>query len=279
MTRMMGSRAAAAAVRAGFMALLVAMPQLLLGHGTPGTRQLVALFALMAAFFTFSEYAARSPSLVEFRDARPYNRLRAMALLAAVLLACAMLHEPREGSLLRGFHLAAEHWSEVLDLPITPVHVLVATLPADVDPHLAGEVRALTTMAYGLSLLMVAIFGLTIRWRNWPGRGGFNVWVNLPQFDPTAGGDVVERLQRDAHVNLLLGVSLPLIAPLAANLLAVPFNGADLREPAALVWMVMAWAFIPANLVMRGMALNRLAWLIAAHRARLRRAEVLAQAA
>jgi len=261
------------------MALLVASPQLMLGHGTPGTRQLVALFALMMGLFTFSEYAARSPSLVEFRDARPYNRIRVMALLFAVLLACAMLLEPRQGSLIQGLHLAAESWSEVIDLPFTPVHVLVATLPADVEPHLLSEIRALATMAYGLSLLMVATFALAVRWRNWPGRGGFNVWVNLPQFDPTAGGDVVERLQRDAHINLILGILLPLIAPLAANLLAVPFDGAELREPAALVWMVMAWAFIPASLAMRGLALNRLAWLIAAHRARLRRAEVLAQAA
>jgi hypothetical protein len=279
MTRMVGSRAAAAALRAGLMALLVALPQLLLGYGTPGTRQLVALFALMAALFTFSEYAARSPSLVEFRDARPYNRIRVLALLGAILLACIVLHEPRQGSLLLGFHLVAESWSEVLDLPLTPIRLLIDTLPADVDPHLLSEVRAVAVIAYALSLLMVVAFALAVRWRNWPGRGGFNVWVNLPQFDPTAGGDVVERLQRDAHVNLILGFLLPLIAPLVANLLAVPFNGADLREPAALVWMVMAWAFIPANLLMRGLALNRLAWLIAAHRARLRRAEVLAQAA
>lgn len=276
---MMSSRAAAAALRAGFMALLVALPQLLLGHGTPGTRQLVALFALMAGLFTFSEYAARSPSLVEFRDARPYNRIRVGALMAAVLLASAMLMGPRQGSLLHGFHVLAERWAEVLDLPFTPIRLLLATLPADVEPHLLVEVRALAAIAYVLSLLMVATFALAIRWRNWPGRGGFNVWVNLPQFDPTAGGDVVERLQRDAHVNLVLGIFLPLLAPLVANLLAVPFDGPELREPAALVWMVLAWAFIPANLVMRGLALNRLAWLIAAHRARLRRAEVLAQAA
>ena len=27
--------------------------------------------------------------------------------------------------------------------------------------------------------------------------GSFNVWINLPTFDPTTGGDVVERLERD----------------------------------------------------------------------------------
>ena len=279
MARMLGSRVARAALRAGFMSLLVALPQLLLGNGTPGTRQLVALVALLAALFTFSEYAARSPSLVEFRDARPYNRIRVVALLAAVLLASAMLHEPTAGSLLQVLHRGAEAWGEAVDLPYTPLHALVATLPPDVAPHVLDEVRAAAALAYAISLLMIATFAMAIRWGNWPGRGGFNVWVNLPQFDPTAGGDVVERLQRDAHINLVLGILLPLIAPLTANLLSVPFEGTRLTEPAALVWMVMAWAFIPANLAMRGLALNRLAWLIAAHRARLRRAEVLAQAA
>lgn len=279
MARMLGSRAAMAALRAGFMSLLVALPQLLLGDGTPGTRQLVALFALMAALFTFSEYAARSPSLVEFRDARPYNRIRAVALLAAVVLASAMLHDPEAGSLLQVLHQWAAAWGGAVDLPYTPLHVMVATLPPDAAPQVLDAVRAAAALAYAISLLMVATFAMAIRWGNWPGRGGFNVWVNLPQFDPTAGGDVVERLQRDAHVNLMLGILLPLIAPLVADLLSVPFEGAVLREPAALVWMVVAWAFIPANLVMRGLALNRLAWLIAAHRARLRRAEMLAQAA
>jgi hypothetical protein len=148
-----------------------------------------------------------------------------------------------------------------------------------VAPELSDRVRATVAMAYSISLLMVGSFALAIRRGNWPGRRGFNVWVNLPQFDPTAGGDVVLRLRRDAQVNLALGLLLPLIAPFAADLLAVPFDGAALREPAALVWLVMAWAFVPASLAMRGLALNRLAWLIAAHRARLRRAEALAQAA
>ncbi|EYD75701.1 membrane protein [Rubellimicrobium mesophilum DSM 19309] len=278
MTRLLRSRVAMAVLRAGFMSLLVAMPQLLLGHGTPGSRQLVALFALMAGIFTFSEYAARSPSLVEFRDARPYNRIRVTALATAVVLATAVLQEHWRDSLLQVFHAGIEAWGRAVDVPYTPVHLLVGTLPSDLPPHLVGEVQAAAAAVYTISLLMIATFAATIRWGNWPGRGAFNVWVNLPQFDPTAGGDVVERLQRDAHVNLVLGVLLPLIAPLAANLLALPFQGALLREPAALVWIITAWAFIPANLAMRGLALNRLAWLIAAHRARLRRAEVLAQA-
>jgi hypothetical protein len=199
--------------------------------------------------------------------------------MGTVLLASLALYGHRLGPVLRGLHEAFESFGAALDLPYSPVRLMVQTLPADIDPQVMGQIRAAVALAYAVSIVMVVAFATAIRYCNWPGRSGFNVWVNLPQFDPTTGGDVVERLQRDAHVNLVLGLLLPLIAPLAANILSVPFQGTSLTEPAALVWMVVAWAFIPANLVMRGLAFNRLAWLIAAHRARLRRAEVLAHAA
>lgn len=277
--RMVGSRAPGAFLRAGFIALLIAAPQILLGHGTAGARQIVAFCVLIAAVFTFSEYASRAPSLVEFRDARPYNRIRATALAVAVLLACVILQGPGGLSLPDPLRRLVQAWGAALDLPLSPVRILVRTLPPDLDPALADRIRAAVATTYALSLLMLGSFAMAIRRGNWPGRRGFNVWVNLPQFDPTAGGDVVLRLQRDAQVNLALGLLLPVIAPFAADLLSVPFDGRILREPAALVWLVMAWAFVPASLAMRGLALNRLAWLISAHRARLRRAEALAQAA
>ncbi len=267
-------------LRAGAMALLVATPHLILGHGSGGTAQIVALSATLAGLFTFSEYVARAPSIVEFRDARPYNRIRFGALALAALIASILLLAPSEAHpALTWVHGLGNAWGDILDLPLSPVHLIVDTLPDGAPPYLRGAVRDAAAVAYGLSLTMVLVFALAIRLRNWPGRPAFNVWVNLPQFDPTAGGDVVERLQRDAQVNLVLGLLLPIIAPLVADLLSGPFDGLALREPSALVWMVMAWAFIPSSLAMRGLALNRLAWMIAAHRARMRRGETLLPAA
>jgi hypothetical protein len=155
----------------------------------------------------------------------------------------------------------------------------VDTLPAEADPDLVECVRAAAVATYGLSLLMIAAFLVVLHRYDWPGPGGFNVWVNLPQFDPTTGGDVVERMQSDAQANLALGLLLPMLAPLAVNLLSSPFNGLVLREPTALVWTLVIWAFLPASLAMRGLALHRLASLIAAHRARLQQAEGLARLA
>jgi hypothetical protein len=140
-------------------------------------------------------------------------------------------------------------------------------------------VAAFAATAYGLSLVMVLAFALALRGSRWPGQASFNVWVNLPQFDPTSGGDVVQRLHQNALVNVALGLLLPLIVPIVGDPLGVAFDGPLLRDPVALVWVVAAWAFVPASLAMRGLALHRLALLIAAHRQRLRREQGWPQAA
>ncbi len=274
MHRMVDSRAPRALLRAGIVGLLVALPQILLGPGGPSA-QFATLVALMAFLFTYGEYKARAPSLMEFRDARPYNRIRLGAVAGAVLVACAMLRPDwSDAALARPFRALGEAWAGLLDLPWSPVHHLLLTLPQGVDPYIAPAIFA-AAASYGLSLLMVLVFGLVIRLHRWPGTSGFNVWVNLPQFDPTTGGDVVQRLQQNALVNVALGLLLPLIVPIVADILAVPFQGSTLQNPAALVWVVVAWAFVPASLAMRGLALHRLAQLIAARRERLRTDESL----
>ena len=278
MTRLVGLRAPAAFWRACLVGAVVLLPELLLGRGPGGTPQIVALLALLGAIFTFIEYAAASPSIMEFRDARPYNRLRAGSILVALAVVCAMLRPDwRDAAWALPVQWLGEEWGALLALPWSPVHLLANTLPEEVEPALYRAVFAATAAVYGLSLLMVLLFALSVRLRGWPLRSSFNIWVNLPQFDPTAG-DVVERLQQGALVNVALGFLLPLLAPLVADLLSGPFEGGVLRDPAMLVWLVIAWAFVPASLAMRGLALHRLAVLIAAHRERLQRRDSLAQA-
>lgn len=277
---MMDSRAPGAFLRAGVVVLVVALPQLLLGAGPGGPTQIALLIGLMAGLFTFSEYAAEAPIVVEFRDAGPYNRLRVMGVVAAVLVACAMLRPDwSHAAAAQPVRWLGQSWAALLDLPWSPVHHLLSRLPEGTEPRLAQALFAAAAAAYGLSLLMVLVFAVVIRLRRWPGTSAFNVWVNLPQFDPTFGGDVVQRLQQNALVNLSLGLLLPLMVPIVADVLQVAFDGPFLRNPAALVWVVVAWAFIPASLAMRGLALHRLARLIAAHRTRLRRVASLPQPA
>lgn len=268
------ARVAGAALRAGVMALAVALPQLVLGGGSEAAGQVVALFALLAFAFTALEYAAASPALVEFRDAPPFNRLRAAALLVALLAVSLLLREgggPSTGE--RLLRALAARLGEALDRPLLPVGLLLAALSDGLEPAREGALRTAAGLAYLLSLGMAGTFALLLRRAGWPTARAFNVWVNLPQFDPTAGGDVVGRLAGEADLNLLLGILLPFVAPAAVGL--SPFGGALLAEPAALAWLVTLWAFLPASLLMRGLALRRVAGMIAAQRRRAGAAHAL----
>ena len=74
----------AAIARAFLVALLVATPALLLPGTRVETTQIIALIGLLAAILTFVEYVAESPSLIEFRAAPPFNRIRFASIAITV---------------------------------------------------------------------------------------------------------------------------------------------------------------------------------------------------
>lgn len=130
-------------------------------------------------------------------------------------------------------------------------------------------VRTAAGMSYFISLLSLAVFAVHIRVNHWPVRNGsFNVWVNLPTFDPTAGGDVVDRLARDARLNVALGFLLPFLIPAVVRAATVAFEPVTLNNPQTLIWTVTAWALLPASLFMRGIAIGRIADMIREQRRR-----------
>jgi hypothetical protein len=126
-------------------------------------------------------------------------------------------------------------------------------------------------LSYLIALFSIVWFIVLLRLQRWPRRGGaFNVWVNLPTFDPTAGGDVVKRLERDGRVNILLGFLLPFLVPAALKLLSSFGTPINLENPLTLIWTVTAWAFLPASILMRGVALTRVADMIQMQRVKAR---------
>lgn len=70
------------------------------------------------------------------------------------------------------------------------------------------------------------------------------------------------RLYRDARFNIALGFLLPFLAPAVANSASNLFQGGLVSSPQTVVWMVALWAFLPASLFMRGIAMNRIADMI-----------------
>lgn len=258
--------------RALLMALLVATPALLLPSAPAESKQIVVFLGLVAALFTFVEYYAVYPSIVEFRHAPPFNRIRFLALwLTVIALAVILRGKTDPTTMTRLFAAMGERVAGLLDFPYSPVRLVVLMLPHSASPALVDEVRTAAGLSYLISILSLGVFVAFMRLAGWPARHkGFNFWVNLPTFDPTAGGDVVARLNRDSQINLILGLLLPFLIPATVKLAADIFDPVRLTDPQTLIWTMTAWAFLPASLLMRGMALARVAKMIAAQRQRAR---------
>jgi hypothetical protein len=153
--------------------------------------------------------------------------------------------------------------ANVVDFPYSPVRLIVLMLPADAAQPLVELVRVAASIAYMAALVTIASFAYAVKLRGWPtGNGAFNVWTNLPLFDPTKGGDVVTRLQRDGRLNICIGILLPFLIPAVMKLLTNVLLPISLSNPQTLIWTMCAWAFLPASMIMRGMATLRIAGLI-----------------
>ena len=262
------ARLPSAIARAMFVVLLIATPSLFLPGTSADGKQIVALVAIFGAALTLFEYAAAYPGLVEFRDAPPFNRIRFVSLFATVFLLTIISRGQIEPTTMTQFVQAVGALiGFAIDFPYSPVRLVVQMLPEDTSAAQVSLVRTAAGMSYLISLLTLAFFLIVLRLTKWPsGNGTFNVWVNLPTFDPTAGNDVVHRLGRDASFNIVLGFLLPFLTPAAVKAAGSLFGALSLDNPQTLIWTVSAWAFLPASLFMRGIAMGRVAEMIAAKR-------------
>lgn len=257
--------------------MLVATPAMLLPGVTNTTMEMGALLALLAAMLTFVEYNSHFPSFVEFRDAPPLNRIRFVALFSTVLILTLITkHDFQPTNITALFAGFGAMIGAGLDFPYSPVRLVVLMVPADTSAQVIDMLRIAAGVSYVIGLVTVASFLFAVRIMGWPtGNGAFNVWVNLPLFDPTTGGDVVYRLQRDGRINIILGVLLPFIIPAMIKVASDWGNPVMFENPQTLIWTISAWSFLPASMIMRGIAMMRIAELIEEKR---RRAYANAQA-
>lgn len=251
--------------------MMVLTPLLLLpsdqGHVTEG----MVLIALFAAFFVLFEYGSTYPGLVEFRAAPPFNRVRFGILFGTLLLvavACRAHVEPTALSRL----VAAVGYilGQSMDFAFGPIRLIMWMLPEGTTMQEAALVRTAAGLAYLVGLVGLTIFAILIRLQSWPSpTGAFNVWVNLPTFDPTAGRDVVKRLKRDGALNILLGLAMPYLTTPLAWFVGGSFGLSILESDLLLVWTMAIWAFLPVSMFLRGIAMRRLALMISSKRRRL----------
>lgn len=243
---------------------LVATPSVLLpGTGSDG-KQMVALVALFAGLLTLVEYNATYPGLIEFRDAPPFNRTRFLILFAMVFALTVIARSATSPTTLTTLVEAMGALiGRAMDFPFSPVRQALLMMADGASEAQAMALRTAAGMAYLISLVGLGIFVVMLKRNDWPTAcGGFNVWVNLPTFDPTTGGDVVARLTRDARINIALGFLLPFLTPVVVKISSSGFEPLTLTSPQTLIWTITAWAFLPASLFMRGIAMSKIADMI-----------------
>lgn len=269
----MVSQLIGAFVRAILVALLIALPSMILPGVGAGGRDIAMVFALVGASLTLFEYGSSHPGLVEFRFAPPFNRIRFISLFLTILLLAMMLRGEVGGNEMT--RVVAEIGvliGTAMDFPFSPVRILTTLLTdSGASPH-TQIVRSAAGISYVVSLVSLAVFVICMKIFSWPlGHGSFNIWVNLPMFDRAASFDVEDRLIRDARVNIIFGFTLPFLVPMAAQVSSSYFDFSRLGSGQLLIWMVAVWAFLPASLFMRGIAMARIARLVRRKRERLLR--------
>ncbi len=268
------ARLSGAFVRAFFVLLLMATPSLLLPGITEDTTQMVMLVGLVCGLIIFIEYSSTYPGLLEFRNAPPFNRIRFISLFVTVFLLAILFRGTTDPTTLTRFVTAIGALiGHVIDFPYSPVRLIILFLPAETRPEDVALIRSSAGLSYLISLGTLAVFMTVLHLRRWPNHGEyFNFWTNLPTFDPTTGGDVVARLIRDARFNIALGFLLPFFLPIVVHSASDLFSGNWTEAPQTVVWTVALWAFLPASLFMRGIAMNRIAYMIEEKRSAGRRA-------
>jgi hypothetical protein len=258
------SRLLGAIIRAILVVALVALPSVLMVEVSSDTKQMVTLAALLAGGLIFAEYNAVYPSLIEFRDAAPFNRLRFLMLFTSVavltLIQDAVALPTAAAETVRTFGAIV---GNAMDFPLSPVHLLTQMVQSAASEGQIAALRSAAGLAYLISVSWLALFAIIVRIGGWPNsKRPLNVWVNLPMFDPTAGADVVTRLARHGRVNILLGFLLPFLVPVAAKLMLGHASLLVGLSPHSMIWIISLWAFFPASLILRGLALLRIAELI-----------------
>jgi len=243
-----------AALRALAVTATVAIPSLLVAPSPVGTGpELSFLVGAAAGLMVLFEYGARTPALVDFRFAPPLNRLRFATFVIALAAATAAAASPAAGRL--GLTVA-----EAMAGPASPVDLAAWAVTRDSAPGPDPVLRAAGALTLVAALTCLAGAGAWIWFGAWPGDPErFNRWINLPTFEPSDEGDAAAWLKRQGGLAALTGLALP-VALTGLGAAATRLFAADLfAAPLAQIWAAAIWAGVPACVLLRAMALLKLA--------------------
>jgi hypothetical protein len=251
--------------RAIWVVAIVTIPSLLLASASQGSLEFALIIGGIVGIFTVFEYGSENPGFVDFRFAPPYNRFRAFTLaiqITAITLVCRAVELDIQNAPILEW---AQNAARSLDFAWSPVARTVDLLIEDA----AFSDTSAVLLVWTTSVSFVVGFGLTFLFSsflwvfNWPvDRAHFNLWVNLPMFQPSETMAVPSRLKRDALINVGLSIVLIYALPYALKYGSDLLTADILRSNQAMVWVTTLWVFIPTTLLARASAMWKIARII-----------------
>lgn len=251
--------------RALWMVAIVTIPSLLLASSSQGALEFALIIGAIIGLFTVFEYGSESPGFVDFRFAPPYNRFRAFTVaiqITAITLVCRAVELNLSDAPVLEWAQQSAIW---LDFRFSPVTEAIDLL---LERSNLSDTSAVL-LIYTSSVSFAVGFGLTVVFSTllwiftWPAdRANFNLWTNLPMFQPSEGMAVPKRLKRDALVNLGLAVGLIYALPYALIYTTDLLDTDLFASNQAMVWATTLWVFVPSTLLARSAAMWKIARII-----------------
>jgi hypothetical protein len=253
-----------ALTRAVALVLIMAAPAFLLPEVSVASQEITLVVAGIAAAFTIFEYASTHPVLIDFRFAPPYNRMRFLIFGVQVFALVFLCRAHAGQDAFSGAYLASvDQIVATVAFPLSPVSFGAGIVTGGASAAFDDLVLRAAALSFAVTIVPLVVFGLLLWVMGWPvKRRDFNLWVNLPTFEPVYGAEVPRRLSRDGRVNLIAGIaSLYLLPFILAQIAGMYGLTAELNyQP--VVWGATVWAFVSGSLIIRGLAILKIAHLV-----------------
>ena len=254
-----------AIIRALLVVIVVAIPSLLLPSASRGAVEFSLVIGAIIGFFTIFEYGSTNPGFVDFRFAPPYNRFRAFTITSQIVFVTLICR-----SVELNLHDAAVlEWAQsvgyFLDFKYSPVSEAINIVLSEASFSSTTAILLVysISMSFALGVGGTLIFAIVLWVFKWPqDRLEFNLWANMPTFQPSEGTSLTKRLRRDAIFNIILAIVLIYALPY------IPMYGFDwltvdiFENNQALVWATTLWVFVPTTLLARAAAMLKIARVI-----------------
>ncbi len=260
----MFSRLLGALIRAFLVVVVISAPAFLLPGVSVASQEISLIVGGIAAAFTLFEYASTHPGLIDFRFAPPYNRVRFTAF-AAQVLSLVFLCRATEGvdAFSQDLLDLADQGIALLNFSLSPVNIAASMIAVGESDEFVTLIKRAAALSFLITFVSLVFFALLLWLFRWPvGRRDFNLWVNLPTFEPGYGRDVERRLHRDGMINIFIGLGFLYLLPVMISRASGWFDPSVLLNYQPLVWGATLWAFVAGSLVIRGAAILKVAWLV-----------------